>query len=158
MAPPIGPPDVFGPAGLRPFALRGYLRRDSTDIDADYWQLSIEAAGTDGACNEMGITGRPDGVRGPAPPRHDDGRQIRSLCRGDASMACCTSPLVGAQDEIIYETGMSDGQLCVVSAAADQSRVRAFRRDEERAFDRKSKVGMCLPLRTTPHVEFPQFR
>jgi hypothetical protein len=126
-----------------PSAFRGYLRRDRATEDGELWEPRLEAARADGSCSELLITFRPAGTDVP-PPGHP-GDRARPLCRGDASTACCVSALVGADAEVIYETGVSMGQLCVVSPGASQGSVREFRRSDETAFQGPTSARFVAP-------------
>jgi hypothetical protein len=117
-----------------PTALRGYLRRSLLRTDGEQWELRLEALSPSGTCERIGISDRPAGSRPNRPSRLSRGGTTFALCHGDASLACCLSALVGADEEIIYETGISPGQLCAVSASAKQDVVHAARRADEAAF------------------------
>ena len=131
---------------LRPVALRGYLRRAELMPTGLGWNVRLEASSGHGRCSRITVAARPDGSEPPPPPGPDrDGAPRLALCHGDASVACCVSALVGANEEVIYETGPSPGQICVVSGRASQDHLSSARRDDEASFNQP----------TTPYLRVP---
>ena len=142
--PGVAAPDIFQEGVNPPFSFRGYLRRNTHREGSDAWGIRIEAQGPDGACREMIVNDFPFGALGPIPVL--DGRERRVLCLGDESVACCVSALVDSDAEIVYETSATRGQqACVIDARADQTRVRAASRADERHLPHPHAPSLVIP-------------
>lgn len=123
-----------------PHSFRGYVRRDSWSAQFEVWELRLESLAPDGTCTEIGISDWPGGSDLPPPERY--GEITNSLCRSDSGLACCASTLVDEDIEVVYETGLSPGQMCVVSPMAPQGTVGQFRRGADARFAGKSRYGV----------------
>ena len=138
----VGEPVDF--TTLTPVALRGYLRRAELMPGGVLWTIRLEALAADGRCAQMTVSSRPQGSVPPAPAPSPSGPWA-ALCHGDTLLACCVSALVGANEEVIYETGASSGELCAVSTDASQGEVRGTRRDEDAWFNQPASPCFNAP-------------
>jgi hypothetical protein len=118
-----------------PYSVRGYLKRAMYNEGSEIWDLRLENLRADGSCAEVGPPSEPSGADAHQPRAY--GRITDALCRGDAWLACCASPVVDADAEVIWESGAAGGALCVIDPTFRQGLVTRTTRAEERRFDRR---------------------
>jgi hypothetical protein len=120
------------------YSIRGYLRRYRYSEGSEVWSVRLESLSSDGECVEASLRDLPPGGNAVQPEEY--GRLTNVLCRGDAWLACCASPVVDGPHEVVWESGVPDGALCVIDPAAPQGSVVRTRRVDDRTFDSKLPV------------------
>jgi hypothetical protein len=116
-----------------PYSVRGYLRRQRHSGGSEVWSVRLESLSPDGECVEASLGRLPAGGDAQQPEQY--GRVTDALCRGDGGLACCASPIVDGPHEVIWESGVPDGAICVIDPTAPQGSVVRTRRVDDRTFD-----------------------